>query len=105
MSHHRGSWPVRRQLQYAGPFQSLPPVFQPALKHFALQPFSLPHCVIRILDLQLRQRRLTPLAIRLIQRRHLPDQHAHAPSVAHDVMHAYQEHMFFFRQQQQMPSH
>src|ERR1051325_4877123 len=55
---HCRSWPVRRQLQHRrSACQLLSPVGELSIKHFALQPLSLPVCEVRILNWKLRQRR------------------------------------------------
>jgi hypothetical protein len=70
-----------------------PPVGDFALQDLAVQPGSLPHREIRILDRQLRQRRWPARGERRVEHRDLADQKAHRPSVARDVVHGQRDDM------------
>ena len=85
---------VRGQLQQLRrPGQPLPPVRQLPLEPPAGQPLALPEGVVGVLHGERGEGRFAPLAVRPVQRRQLAEQHAHAPPVAHHVVHAHHQHV------------
>src|SRR5262245_2570848 len=77
---------VSQQSETRRSFQMLLPVFQLALKTFALQTLALPCGEVDIADRQIGQGRRFSNAVRPIQRRHLAKKDAGRPCVEHDVM-------------------
>ncbi len=99
---HRRTWLVRGQLQRPRrALELLLPVRHLSFQHLALQPLALPDRVVRVLHGQLGQRRLTPLRMGLVQRRHLAHEDAHGPAVGHDVVHHQHQHVLLLRQPHQ----
>ena len=75
-SLHRRTWPVSGQGEYRR--RTIEPGFperQLFLQYFALQPVSLPECVVCILDGEFRKRCGFVVECRRIQRRQIVDQH------------------------------
>ena len=69
---HRRRWPIGGQLQHRQVRQRLLPVGKLLRQRVPLQPFPLPHCIVRVLHRQLRQRRGPSLTECLVQHRELP---------------------------------
>src|SRR5262249_25359615 len=97
--------PVRRQLQHLHPRQLLLPILHLLFQHRSRQPLPLPHRIVGILHLQLRQRRLLPLHIRPVQLHELPHHNPTRPAIAHRMMHGHQHHVFCLLQSQQLHPH
>src|ERR1700694_30754 len=95
------SWHLQ-QRRYSG--KSNFPVLGLFPQYFPTHPVPLPHRIVGVLHLQLRQRIFFPSRIRSIQSAQLVQQHPHRPSVGHNVVHGDQQRVFVLALPDQPPS-
>ncbi len=89
---HRRARPVRGQLQRVGRAgERLLPPGHLLLQRFVAQPSPLPGGVVRVLELQRRQRRRQSPRERHVDGAHLADEDADGPAVRHDVVEGYEQ--------------
>src|SRR5205823_6766827 len=92
MSLHGWMWMVGRKLQHGGrAIELLLPVRELPVEHVALQPVPLPCGKVGVVDRERLER--APF----VERAQLPEQHAHRPAVADDVVHRQEKDMFAAR--------
>ena len=89
---------VYGQPQRGNVLQLRPPVFKLAVEFLNLQPFTLPHGVVCVLNGKRLQVRMPAGDPRLIKFPDLTQQQAHGPAIRHDVMQG-QPHAIFLRSQ------
>ncbi len=95
--------PVGRQIEHREPVgELLPPVGEPTLQHFALQPLPLPAREVRVLDRQFFERRRAALGEGFVDGRQLAHQHARRPPVRDDVMHRQEQRVVVVSEAQQL---
>ena len=96
-----GTRVVRRQLQHARTSQLLAPVLQQLFESLAFEFTALPDRIVGILHWQFPQIRFRTAAVRVVQSSQFTPQDPQRPSVAGNVVHRQQQHMFVVGQMQQ----
>ncbi|BCS44568.1 hypothetical protein Pta6605_28990 [Pseudomonas amygdali pv. tabaci] len=98
----RRPWTVSGQgQQYRRTRQCLLPVIALMAQPFGVQPVTLPHCVIAILQRQRRKRIILALTERLIERGEFTGQNTQRPAIGNDVVYGQQQNVTVFSQAQQ----
>src|SRR6478735_8439459 len=95
---------VPRQLQQRRcTRQRTSPVLCLLLQHPAFHPLTLPHRIVGILQLQLRQRVGTPFSVSPVQSVEFVQQDAQRPFIGNDVVHGDQKNVLVLGHLQQLP--